>query len=48
MLGKGMHAGLPGHGFVLVTPAGQQVWAAEYPSMWFAPDQLLKEVTSYL
>ena len=48
VLGKGMHAGLPGHGFVLVNPAGQQVWAAEYPSMWLAPDQLLKEVTSRL
>lgn len=48
VLGKGMHAGLPGHGFVLVNPAGQQVWAAEYPSMWLAPDQLLKEVSSRL
>ncbi|BDO42278.1 redoxin domain-containing protein [Cellulomonas sp. NTE-D12] len=48
VLGKGMHAGLPGHGFVLVNPAGQQVWAAEYPSMWLAPDQLLKEVGSRL
>ncbi|WP_263730553.1 peroxiredoxin family protein [Cellulomonas sp. SG140] len=48
VLGKGMHAGLPGHGFVLVNAAGKEVWSAEYPSMFLAPDQLLKEVTSRL
>ncbi|HEY3546572.1 MAG TPA: hypothetical protein VGK17_10825 [Propionicimonas sp.] len=48
VLGKGMHAGLPGHGFVLVNAAGQQVWSAEYPSMYLAPDVLLKEVISRL
>lgn len=47
-LGKGMHPELPGHGFVLVNSAGQQVWSGEYPSMWLAPEQLLKEVTSRL
>lgn len=48
MLGKGMHADLPGHGFVLVNAAGQQVWSAEYPSMYLSPADLLKEVTSRL
>ena len=48
VLGKGMHAGLPGHGFVLINTAGKQVWSAEYPSMYLAPDALLKEVTSRL
>lgn len=40
-LGKGMHAGLPGHSFVLVDRQGRQRWYGEYPSMWLAPDQLL-------
>ena len=47
-LGKGMHAGLPGHSFVLIDRAGQQRWYGEYPSMWLAPDQLLKEVKERL
>jgi peroxiredoxin len=37
-LGKGMHAGLPGHSFVLIDGTGQQRWYGEYPSMWLAPD----------
>jgi peroxiredoxin len=47
-LGKGMHAGLPGHSFVLIDRAGQQRWYGEYPSMWLAPDQLLTEVQQHL
>ncbi|SDB80462.1 Peroxiredoxin [Raineyella antarctica] len=47
-LGKGMHAGLPGHSFVLVDKQGQQRWYGEYPSMWLSPDDLLKEVGSHL
>jgi hypothetical protein len=47
-LGKGMHAGLPGHSFVLIDRSGQQRWYGEYPSMWLAPDQLLKEVQERL
>ena len=47
-LGKGMHAGLPGHSFVLIDKEGQQVWYGEYPSMWLAPDQLLAEVEQRL
>jgi peroxiredoxin len=47
-LGKGMHAGLPGHAFVLIGPDGTQLWSAEYPSMWLAPQTLLTEATSRL
>jgi peroxiredoxin len=47
-LGKGMHAGLPGHSFVLIDKQGQQRWYGEYPSMWLAPQDLLDEVRSKL
>ena len=33
-LGKGMHAGLPGHSFVLIDRQGRQRWYGEYPSMY--------------
>ena len=41
VLGTGMHAGLPGHGFVLVDANGNQVWKGDYPSMWIDPKDLL-------
>lgn len=47
-LGKGMHAGLPGHSFVLIDRTGQQRWYGEYPSMWLAPEALLREVEQRL
>lgn len=47
-LGKGMHAGLPGHSFVLIDRTGQQRWYGEYPSMWLAPDDLLRKVENHL
>lgn len=47
-LGKGMHAGLPGHSFVLIDAAGIQRWYGEYPSMWLSPDDLLAQVRSRL
>lgn len=47
-LGAGMHAGLPGHGFVLVDADGVQQWYGNYPSMWLAPEDLLDEVLSRL
>ncbi|HEX6514201.1 MAG TPA: peroxiredoxin family protein [Nocardioidaceae bacterium] len=47
-LGKGMHAGLPGHSFVLVDKQGKQRWYGEYPSMWLAPKDLLHQVESHL
>lgn len=40
-LGKGMHAGMPGHGFVVVDREGVVRWSAEYPSMWLDPSELL-------
>jgi peroxiredoxin len=48
MLGTGMHAGLPGHGFVLVDEDGVQRWSGSYPSMWLAPGELLAIVTRTL
>jgi peroxiredoxin len=47
-LGNGMHAGLPGHSFVLVDGDGEQRWKGEFPSMWLAPDQLLEHVERHL
>jgi peroxiredoxin len=47
-LGKGMHQGLPGHGFVLVDAKGIQKWAGEYPSMYLAPATLMSEIKARL
>ena len=47
-LGKGMHAGLPGHSFVLVDKQGRQRWYGEYPSMWLAPRDLLRQIHARL
>ena len=47
-LGKGMHAGLPCHSFVLIDAEGQQRWYGEYPSMWLDPTELLNEVRTRL
>ena len=47
-LGKGMHAGLPGHSFVLIDTEGQQRWYGEYPSMWLDPGELLDEIRDRL
>lgn len=47
-LGKGMHAGLPGHSFVLIDTQGVQRWYGEYPSMWLAPKDLLAEASKHL
>jgi peroxiredoxin len=47
-IGKGMHAGLPGHSFVLIDRSGRQRWYGEYPSMWLAPDDLLEQITEHL
>ena len=41
-LGKGMHAGLPGHGFILIDADGTQRWYGNYPSMWLDPADLLE------
>jgi peroxiredoxin len=47
-IGHGMHAGLPGHSFVLIDKNGMQRWYGEYPSMWLAPTDLLKQVDKHL
>lgn len=47
-LGKGMHAGLPGHGFVLIDGAGIERWQGDYPSMWLDPAILLQTAKSHL
>jgi peroxiredoxin len=48
VLGKGMHADLPGHGFVLIDKTGKQRWYGEYPSMSLSTDDLLKQVHQHL
>ena len=47
-LGKGMHAGLPGHSFVLIDATGTQRWYGEYPSMYLSPAELLKQIRTHL
>ncbi len=47
-LGRGMHAGLPGHSFVVIDADGQQRWYGEYPSMWMDPEELLKTAQANL
>ncbi len=48
VLGKGMHEGLPGHGFVLIDSEGVQRWSGDYPSMWLEPEALFEEATKRL
>jgi peroxiredoxin len=48
VLGKGMHAGLPGHGFVLVDARGMQRWYGEYPSMYLPAAGLIAQVKAHL
>ena len=47
-LGTGMHEGLPGHGFVLIDKDGVKRWFGNYPSMFVAPADLLKEIQARL
>jgi peroxiredoxin len=47
-IGHGMHAGLPGHSFVLIDKDGVQRWYGEYPSMYLAPSDLLAQVAKHL
>lgn len=47
-LGRGMHAGLPGHSFVLIDANGVQRWYGEYPSMYLSPADLLDQVRTHL
>lgn len=47
-LGKGMHADLPGHGFVLIDGSGRIRWQKEFPSMYVAASDLLNQLKPYL
>lgn len=47
-LGKGMHAGLPGHSFVLIDAAGMQRWYGEYPSMYLSSANLADQIRTHL
>ncbi|MBI2169631.1 MAG: redoxin domain-containing protein [Actinobacteria bacterium] len=43
-LGKGHHANLPGHSFVLVDGDGNIAWRKDYSTMFVEPADLLEEV----
>lgn len=43
-LGRGHHADLPGHSFVLVDGGGEIAWRGDYPTMWVEPAELAAEV----
>ena len=47
-IGRGMHAGLPGHSFVVIDTNGMQRWYGEYPSMWLEPADLLAKAQAAL
>lgn len=48
VMGKGMHANLPGHGFVLIDGEGEIRWQKEYPSMYAPTSELLAAIDPYL
>ena len=48
VLGKGMHAGLPGHGFVLIDARGTERWYGEYPSMYLSAAGLIQQARAHL
>ena len=48
VLGKGMHPGLPGHGFVLIDARGIERWYGEYPSMYLSTAGLITQVHAHL
>lgn len=48
MLGKGMHAGLPGHGFVLIDGDGVVRWQGEYPTMYLSAPDLISKINENL
>lgn len=46
MIGTGMHADLPGHGFVLVDGSGNIKWTMAYPSMYASAQQIVADMES--
>lgn len=47
-LGRGHHANLPGHSFILVDGTGVIRWRGDYPSMYVATSELLDAVAQVL
>lgn len=47
-LGKGMHAGLPGHSFAFIDARGTERWYGEYPSMYLSTTGLIAQVKAHL
>lgn len=48
VLGKGMHGGLPGHGFVLIDGNGVIRWQGEYPTMFLSASELIDNISQNL
>ena len=48
MIGTGMHADLPGHGFVLIDATGQVKWTMNYPSMYASAKQIVNDMGTAL
>lgn len=48
MLGNGMHANLPGHGFVFIDASGRVRWQKEYPSMYASASEVMSAIRPYL
>ncbi len=48
VLGRGHHANLPGHTFILVGPDSTIRWRGDYPGMWIEPSELAAAVTKNL
>ncbi|MHB1873771.1 MAG: peroxiredoxin family protein [Streptosporangiaceae bacterium] len=48
VLGTGMHAGLPGHWFVLVDARRVERWYGEYPSMYLSTAGLITQVKAHV
>ena len=48
VLGTGMHAGLPGHSFILVDANGMITWEKNYPSMYVPSDEIARTVADHL
>jgi peroxiredoxin len=48
VLGTGMHAGLPGHSFILVDATGTIAWEGSFPSMYVSSAELLRTISDRL
>jgi len=48
VLGTGMHAGLPGHSFILVDSKGTIAWEKNFPSMYVSSADLVKTIAAQL